>query len=110
MQTVILTPGTYSHKHVYTFIQQNNDNEFLREFLTYFRAQYPEVLAHLIVAPVGFFQRSFWNMASKFLDERRASRIKMVADMEGLLEYIDANELLASHGGANPWTFDPNNV
>ncbi len=89
---------------------KNTDSEFLREFLGFFRAQYPEVLAQLLVAPVGLFQRSLWGTFGRFVDERRASRIKMVASMEGLREYIEPDELLASHGGENPWTFDPAQV
>lgn len=88
------------------YITQNTDNEFLKEFLNFFRAQYPEVLAQMIIVPVGLLQRSVWNMACRFLDERRASRIKMVAGIEGLLEYVDGQELLSSHGGKNNWAFD----
>ena len=90
--------------------QQNTDNEFLREFLNFFRAQYPEVLAQLVIAPVGFLQRAMWNTFARFLDERRASRIRMVATMEGLREYVEPEELLASCGGEDAWVFDPSQV
>jgi hypothetical protein len=130
---------------------KNTDNEFLREFLQFFRAQvrererererderivgwvvlsslahnfssidrvhtrfhhkkYPEVMAQMLVAPTGMLQRSVWGVASRFLDERRAARIKLLPDMEGLLQFIDPAELLATHGGLNPWVFDPEQV
>jgi len=95
----------------FTFINfQNTDTEFLREFLNFFRAQYPEVLAQLLIAPVGFFQRTMWNTFARFLDERRASRIRMVATMEDLRDYISEKELLTTHGGKNTWHFDPDNA
>lgn len=67
-------------------------------------------MAQMLIAPTGVLQRSVWKVASAFLDERRAARIKMLPDMKTLLEYIDAAELLATHGGVNAWAFDPNQV
>lgn len=76
----------------------------------YTRTQYPEVMAQMLIAPTGVLQRSVWSVASRFLDERRAARIKMLPEMKDLLAYIDASELLATHGGENAWAFDPNQV
>lgn len=67
-------------------------------------------MAQMLIAPTGVLQRSVWKVASALLDERRAARIKMLPDMKALLEYIDAAELLATHGGASAWAFDPNQV
>lgn len=67
-------------------------------------------MAQMLIAPTGVLQRSVWKVASAFLDERRAARIKMLPDMKALLEYIDAAELLATHGGSSAWAFDPNQV
>lgn len=64
----------------------------------------------MVIAPVGMLQRGVWNMACRFLDERRASRIKMIANLEGLLEYVDGSQLLATHGGKNLWVFNPEAV
>jgi hypothetical protein len=89
---------------------KQTDNVFLKEFLNFFRANYPEMMAQMLIAPTGMLQRSVWGVASRFLDERRAARIKMLPAMSDLLDFIDASELLATHGGANPWAFDPNNV
>lgn len=72
--------------------------------------QYPEVMAQMLIAPTGLLQRSVWSVACRFLDERRAARIKMLPDMRGLLDYIDAAELLATHGGQDPWAFNPDDV
>ena len=61
----------------------------------------------MIIAPVGVLQRSIWNMFCRFLDERRSSRIKMVPSMESLTDFIAEDQLLATHGGKNPWRHDP---
>jgi hypothetical protein len=34
----------------------------------------------------------------------------MVATMEGLREYVDPEELVASCGGEDAWVFDPSQV
>lgn len=67
-------------------------------------------MAQMLIAPTGLLQRSVWGVACRFLDERRARRIKMLPDMGGLLDYIDSSELLGTHGGQNAWAFNPEDV
>jgi len=86
---------------------KNTDSEFLGELLHLFRDHYPERLHHMLVTPVGFFQRGLWNFLSHFLDHHRVSRVVMVPKIEGLLEYITPEQLLSTHGGKNHWMFDP---
>lgn len=89
---------------------RNTDGELMRELLAFFRAQYPELLCRMLVVPVGFVQRGVWRMACRFLDERRAATITMLPRIDSLQKYIDPQQLLATHGGKNPWTFDPSYV
>lgn len=38
-----------------------------REFLAFFRAQYPEVLCRMLIAPVGILQRGVWKVACRYV-------------------------------------------
>ncbi|KAJ1728920.1 phosphatidylinositol transfer protein csr1 [Coemansia sp. BCRC 34490] len=83
----------------------NMDWPFVKTFLKYLEAYYPECLAICIVYNGPWWFSGVWKLISPLLDPVVAAKVQFAQRPEGLLKFIDASELLETRGGRNKYEF-----
>ncbi|KAJ2851666.1 phosphatidylinositol transfer protein csr1 [Coemansia erecta] len=83
----------------------NMDWPFVKTFLKFLEAYYPECLGICIVYNGPWWFSGVWKLISPLLDPVVASKVQFAQKPEGLLKFIDEKQLLQSRGGKNAYKF-----
>ncbi|KAJ2549733.1 phosphatidylinositol transfer protein csr1 [Coemansia sp. RSA 1933] len=91
----------------------NMDWPFVKTFLKFLEAYYPECLAICIVYNGPWWFSGVWKLISPLLDPVVAAKVQFAQKPEALLKFIDARELLEIRGGKDSYVYkyvmpDPN--
>ncbi|KAI7827902.1 CRAL-TRIO domain-containing protein [Kickxella alabastrina] len=84
----------------------NMDWPFVKTFLKFLEAYYPECLGICIVYNGPWWFSGVWKLISPLLDPVVASKVQFAQKPEGLLKFIDKKELLESRGGKDKYVYD----
>ncbi|KAJ2611572.1 phosphatidylinositol transfer protein csr1 [Coemansia sp. RSA 1365] len=84
----------------------NMDWPFVKTFIKFLEAYYPECLGICIVYNGPWWFSGVWKLISPLLDPVVASKVQFAQKPEALLKFIDANELLASRGGKDTYEYE----
>ncbi|KAI9500315.1 CRAL-TRIO domain-containing protein [Coemansia spiralis] len=84
----------------------NMDWPFVKTFLKYLELFYPECLGICIVYNGPWWFSGVWKLISPLLDPVVASKVQFAQKPEGLLKYIDENELLEMRGGKDKYVYE----
>ncbi|KAJ2781559.1 phosphatidylinositol transfer protein csr1 [Coemansia javaensis] len=83
----------------------NMDWPFVKTFIKFLEAYYPECLGICIVYNGPWWFSGVWKLIRPLLDPVVASKVQFVQKPEGLLRFIEAEELLAARGGKDPYAY-----
>ncbi|KAJ2724024.1 phosphatidylinositol transfer protein csr1 [Coemansia sp. Benny D115] len=83
----------------------NMDWPFVKTFLKFLEAYYPECLGICIVYNGPWWFSGVWKLISPLLDPVVASKVQFAQKPEGLLKFIDEKQLLQSRGGLDQYTY-----
>ncbi|KAJ2774866.1 phosphatidylinositol transfer protein csr1 [Coemansia nantahalensis] len=84
----------------------NMDWPFVKTFIKFLEAYYPECLGICIVYNGPWWFSGVWKLISPLLDPVVAAKVQFVQRPEGLLRFIAADELLATRGGKNEYKYE----
>ncbi|KAJ2155992.1 phosphatidylinositol transfer protein csr1 [Coemansia sp. RSA 552] len=84
----------------------NMDWPFVKTFIKFLEAYYPECLGICIVYNGPWWFSGVWKLISPLLDPVVASKVQFAQNPKGLLRFIDEDELLAIRGGKNKYKFE----
>ncbi|KAJ2082133.1 phosphatidylinositol transfer protein csr1 [Coemansia sp. RSA 988] len=84
----------------------NMDWPFVKTFIKFLEAYYPECLGICIVYNGPWWFSGVWKLISPLLDPVVASKVQFAQKPEALLKFIDANELLTSRGGNDTYEYE----
>ncbi|KAJ2451070.1 phosphatidylinositol transfer protein csr1 [Coemansia sp. RSA 2336] len=84
----------------------NMDWPFVKTFIKFLEAYYPECLGICIVYNGPWWFSGVWKLISPLLDPVVASKVQFAQKPEGLLKFIDEAELLAIRGGKDKYAFE----
>jgi hypothetical protein len=62
----------------------------------------------VLVYPTGYVFRFLWNIVKVFLDPVTRNKIRPLANIEDLKQFVEPQYLLRSLGGTSDYEFDPN--
>ncbi|KAJ1680203.1 phosphatidylinositol transfer protein csr1 [Spiromyces aspiralis] len=83
----------------------NMDWPFVKMFLKILEAYYPECLAICIVYNGPWWFSGVYKMITPLLDPVVAAKIQFAKNGDGLRQFIDNDQLLASRGGSNKYEY-----
>ncbi|KAJ1666851.1 phosphatidylinositol transfer protein csr1 [Coemansia sp. RSA 1813] len=83
----------------------NMDWPFVKTFLKFLEAYYPECLGICIVYNGPWWFSGVWKLISPLLDPVVAAKVQFAQKPEGLLKFIDAKELLEIRGGKDKYVY-----
>lgn len=92
------------------FSQKNVDFELARAVSKVLSANYPERLYRCIVHPTGMVYYSLWNTVKWFFDPATREKVVPLMYQSALQDYIAADQLVASLGGAVDIDVDPSTL
>ncbi|KAJ2003485.1 phosphatidylinositol transfer protein csr1 [Coemansia thaxteri] len=84
----------------------NMDWPFVKTFLKFLEAYYPECLGICIVYNGPWWFSGVWKLISPLLDPVVASKVQFAQKPEGLLKFINEDELLEMRGGKDAYTYE----
>ncbi|KAJ1862995.1 phosphatidylinositol transfer protein csr1 [Coemansia sp. RSA 2703] len=84
----------------------NMDWPFVKTFLKFLEAYYPECLGICIVYNGPWWFSGVWKLISPLLDPVVASKVQFAQKPESLFKFIDEKQLLQSRGGKNKYKFE----
>ncbi|KAI8322994.1 CRAL/TRIO domain-containing protein [Martensiomyces pterosporus] len=84
----------------------NMDWPFVKTFLKFLEAYYPECLGICIVYNGPWWFSGVWKLISPLLDPVVASKIQFAQKPEGLMKFIDEKELLEIRGGKDKYAYE----
>ncbi|KAJ2493056.1 phosphatidylinositol transfer protein csr1 [Coemansia sp. RSA 2050] len=84
----------------------NMDWPFVKTFLKFLEAYYPECLGICIVYNGPWWFSGVWKLISPLLDPVVASKVQFAQKPEGLLKFIDEKELLEKRGGKDAYSYE----
>ncbi|KAJ2681999.1 phosphatidylinositol transfer protein csr1, partial [Coemansia spiralis] len=84
----------------------NMDWPFVKTFIKFLEAYYPECLGICIVYNGPWWFSGVWKLISPLLDPVVASKVQFVQKPEGLLRFIADDELLAIRGGKDQYKYE----
>ncbi|KAJ2817860.1 phosphatidylinositol transfer protein csr1 [Coemansia erecta] len=84
----------------------NMDWPFVKTFIRFLEAYYPECLGICIVYNGPWWFSGVWKLISPLLDPVVASKVQFAQKPEGLLKFIDERELPEFRGGKDKHTFE----
>ncbi|KAI9466514.1 phosphatidylinositol transfer protein csr1 [Coemansia sp. RSA 989] len=84
----------------------NMDWPFVKTFIKFLEAYYPECLGICIVYNGPWWFSGVWKLISPLLDPVVASKVQFAQKPEGLLKFIDEKELLAIRGGKDKYVYE----
>ncbi|OMJ08759.1 CRAL-TRIO domain-containing protein [Smittium culicis] len=83
----------------------NMDWPFTKMFLKLLEAYYPECLAVAIINNGPWFFSGVFKMIKPLIDPTVAQKIQFAKNADGLLKFIDQDQLLKSRGGKNDYEY-----
>ncbi|KAJ1728543.1 phosphatidylinositol transfer protein csr1 [Coemansia biformis] len=83
----------------------NMDWPFVKTFIKFLEAYYPECLGICIVYNGPWWFSGVWKLITPLLDPVVASKVQFVQKPEGLLRFVAEDELLAIRGGKNKYEY-----
>ncbi|GAM17469.1 hypothetical protein SAMD00019534_006440 [Acytostelium subglobosum LB1] len=103
----LLPPGIETCTLIFdmtSFSTKNMDYELVKFIVDMFQKYYPESLNKCLIVNAPWIFTGIWNIIKHWMDPITVGKVNFVKSKQ-LIEYIPAEHLLASYGGASTWKY-----